>query len=140
MKRLHRKSKLHFSILREIAHSGWAGYKAVLLELSERPFFDISALRMSVELFDIYLLDNLVHIYNSYFLSQMDVEVIYSESSNWDLDFFLIRRSILTIGLIYLCLIILNRMNMKFYESMSLMNGDMICFIIIDCFLGGLLN
>jgi len=60
----------------------------VLLELSERPFFDISALRMSVELFDIYLLDNLVHIYNSYFLSQMDVEVIYSESSNWDLDFF----------------------------------------------------
>ena len=81
-------SKLKLSILSNIKNSRWAGYKHRLEELSISPLMDKAGLKLSVSLFDVYLLENLVDIYYDYFVYSLDYESNSSESSNFNFDLY----------------------------------------------------
>lgn len=83
------KTNIKDSILLHVTRSRWAGYKSRVEEFYKIPFVDTESINMSILLFDIYLLENLVQAYNDYFVYSVDYESFMEEQSFFSFDYFI---------------------------------------------------
>ncbi len=78
------KLKLKNFILSTVSRSRWAGYKNKLSELSVLPSIDEASINTSFLMFDVRLLEDLVEIYNDYFIDNIDYEFFMEEHSSFE--------------------------------------------------------